>query len=172
VTTGDAGDPEVLVAGVGNVLLGDDGFGVQVAHRLSTSPLPRGVRVAEFGVRALHLAFELMNPYEFVILVDAVSRGSAPGTLFVIEPTLEDTGEGPAPDAHSLHPAAVLRMARALGARIDHVRIVGCEPAELDERIGLSEAVERAVEDAVRIVHDLLKKRSAQQRWQSATGQE
>jgi hydrogenase maturation protease len=163
---------DVLVAGVGNVLLGDDGFGVQVAHRLSASPLPERVRVADFGVRALHLAFELMNPYESVILLDALARGAAPGTLFVIEPSLEGLDEGPAPDAHGLHPADVLRMARALGARLDHVRIVGCEPAELDERIGLSEPVERAVEEAVRIVHDLLRERPAQQGRQSATGQE
>ena len=161
-TDAEPGCPSgVLVVGVGNVLLGDDGFGVHVAQRLGASPLPAGVRVAEFGVRALHLAFELMNPYASVILVDAMSRGAAPGTLFVMEPSLEELDEGPVPYAHGLHPAAVLRMARALGARLDHIRIVGCEPAELDEHVGLSEPVRRAVDEAVGIVHGLLGERPA-----------
>jgi hydrogenase maturation protease len=170
VTTGpaSAAAPRTLVACVGNVLLGDDGFGVEVAARLSVSPLPPEVRVADFGVRALHLAFELLNPYERIVIVDAMSRGAEPGTLVVLEPSLLELDQVPLPDAHSLHPAAVLRIARSLGARLDHVRIVGCEPAELGERLGLSEPVERAVEAAVRIVHALVGGSPAEQQVKGA----
>jgi hydrogenase maturation protease len=145
-----------LVAGVGNVLLGDDGFGVEVARRLGAGPLPDGVRAVDFGVRGLHLAYELLEPYESVIVVDAVARGARPGTIFVLEPDDTELGEVDVPDAHGLHPAAVLRVARALGATLDRVRVVGCEPEDTSERIGLSPAVERAVGRAVRIVQDLL----------------
>ncbi len=164
---GVAPPARVLVAGVGNVLLGDDGFGVVVANRLLAAPLPPGVSVMEFGVRALHLAFELMNPYELVVLVDAMARGAAPGTVFVIEPSLDELDDGLLPDAHGLHPAAVLRMARALGARTDHIRIVGCQPAKLEEHIGLSAPVQMAVEESVRIVHDLLRERPAEEQAQA-----
>jgi len=153
-----------LVAGVGNVLLGDDGFGVEVAHRLRGVPLPADVRVEDFGVRAIHLAYELLEPYDAVVLVDAMSRGAAPGTLFVVEPDAASAtapAEPPdVPDAHGLHLAAVLRFARELGARVDHVRIVGCEPARLDEGIELSPSVTGAVAEAVRIVQELVADRS------------
>lgn len=145
-----------LVAGIGNVLLGDDGFGVEVARRLRLHPLPEGVRVEDFGVRALHLAYELLEPYEAVVLVDAMARGDAPGTVCVLEPHVAELGDADVPDAHGLHPAAVLRIARELGANVERVRVVGCEPEDVEEGIGLSPSVERAVEQAVRIVHDLL----------------
>jgi hydrogenase maturation protease len=147
-----------LVAGVGNVLLGDDGFGVEVARRLRLQSLPDGVRVEDFGVRALHLAYELLEPYEAVVLVDAMARGEPPGTVCVLQPDVAELCEAEAPDAHGLHPAAVLRIARELGADVGRVRIVGCEPEDLDEGIGLSPSVERAVDQAVRIVHQLLSK--------------
>jgi len=145
----------VLVAGLGNVLLGDDGFGVEVARRVSATALPEGVRVADFGVRALHLAYELFEGYDRVVLVDAVARGAPAGTLFVIEPDVSGVGEPTAPDAHGLGPAAILRIARELGARVDGVRVVGCEPETLEEGIGLSAPVESAVPEAVRIVREL-----------------
>jgi hydrogenase maturation protease len=148
--------PRRLVAGVGNVLLGDDGFGVEVARRLRAGPLPDGVRVADFGIRALHLAYELLEPYDAVVVVDAVARGGRAGTVVVLEPDVAELEAADAPDAHGLHPAAVLRIARALGASLDRVRVVGCEPADVSERIGLSAPVERAVDHAVRIVQDLL----------------
>ncbi len=145
-----------LVAGLGNVLLGDDGFGVEVARRLQASPLPdRGVRIEDFGVRAIHLAYALLDPYDAVILVDAMPGGAAPGTLFVVLPDAHAI-ERELPDGHALHPATVLRVARELGARLDHIRIVGCEPQQLEEGIGLSPPVEAAVEEAVHIVHELL----------------
>jgi hydrogenase maturation protease len=151
----------VLVAGLGNVLLGDDGFGVEVVRRLRAAALPEGVRVEDFGVRALHLAYELLEPYERVVLVDAAARGEPAGTLFVIEPDVVDLGEPVAPDAHGLTPAAVLRIARELGARLDGLRVVGCEPATIEEGIGLSAPVENAVPEAVRIVLRLLEGVSA-----------
>jgi hydrogenase maturation protease len=146
------------VAGVGNVLLGDDGFGIEVVRRLGTGDpaLSRGVRVADYGIRALHLAYELCEPYDQVILVDAMSRGAPPGTLFVLAAEVDVFGPGVLPDAHDLHPATVLRVALELGARLDRVRVVGCEPASVAEGIGLSPVVEHAVGEAVRVVHELL----------------
>jgi len=157
------GARRVLVAGVGNVLLGDDGFGVAVVRRLLSGgdPLPSWARVADFGTRAVHLAYELLEDYDGLILVDAMARGRKPGSVFVFEPAgaeLDATGlEAPMLDAHSLHPAAVLRMACGLGARLRWVRVVGCEPADLEEGIGLSEHVERAVEAGAKLVRHLLR---------------
>jgi hydrogenase maturation protease len=147
-----------LVAGVGNVLLGDDGFGVEVVRRLRTGDLASSerVRVADFGIRALHLAYELCEPYDVVILVDAMSRGAAPGTLFVLAADVDLVGPDVLPDAHDLHPATVLRMALELGAHLDRVRVVGCEPESVAEGIGLSPIVEGAVDEAVRVVQLLL----------------
>ncbi len=149
--------PNVLVAGVGNVLLGDDGFGVEVVRRLVATELPSDrVRVADFGIRALHLAYVLCEPFDLVVLVDAMSRGAEPGTLFVLAADVGELGEEVLPDAHELHPATVLRVARELGASLGRVHVVGCEPASLEEGIGLSPAVDRAADEAVRLVHQLL----------------
>ena len=147
-----------LVAGVGNVFLGDDGFGVEVARRLSAMQLPDGVRVADFGIRGVHLAYQLLDGYDTLILVDAVARGESPGTVSVIEPSLEPRtpAQDPLMDAHSMDPAAVLALVRHLGGRLDRVLLVGCEPAALEEGMGLSEPVERAVEEAALLVQRLV----------------
>ena len=148
--------PTVLVAGVGNVFLGDDGFGVEVARRLlATGGLPPDVKVADFGIRGVHLAYELCDGYELAILVDAVPRGEEPGTLFVIEPDPEPD-EAPPLDAHGMDPAAVLSLLGVLGGHVERVLVVGCEPATADERIGLSPPVEAAVAPAVNLVQDLI----------------
>jgi hydrogenase maturation protease len=166
----------ILVAGVGNVLLGDDGFGVEVARCLLAEPatLPAAARVVDFGTRAVHLAYELLEGYDGVVLVDAMARGEAPGTVFVFEPDLAPVAEdaagalldAPMMDAHSMHPAAVLRMALGLGARLPFVRVVGCEPADIDPAfegsIGLSAPVLDAVERAARVVRDLVQVRAAE----------
>ncbi|MDQ3693541.1 MAG: hydrogenase maturation protease [Chloroflexota bacterium] len=155
--------PRLLVAGVGNIFLGDDGFGVAVAQRLLAETVPTSVRVADFGIRGVHLAYELLNGYASFILIDATPRGGAPGTLYVIEPDLDGAApvafnEAPSPavDAHSLDPAAVFAMLKALGGEIERVLIVGCEPATVAEGIGLSEPVVRAVDEAVKVVRELI----------------
>ncbi len=151
--------PLILVAGIGNIFLGDDAFGVEVATRLSTEELPDGVRVVDAGIRARHLAYELLDGrYDTAILVDAVSRGGPPGTLYVIEPEL-DSGRPEPPaafDGHSMNPEAVLGFLAAVGRPSTRIVIVGCEPACIDERMGLSPPVAAAVDEALAVVRGLL----------------
>jgi hydrogenase maturation protease len=151
----------VLVAGVGNVFLGDDGFGVEVARRLSTLDLPDGVTVADYGIRGMHLAYDLAGAgHELTIMVDATARGGEPGTVYVIELDLPDPDEtgGPAPllDAHGMQPDVVMGLVAVLGDTPGRVLLVGCEPASLDHRMSLSEPVARAVDTAVTAVLDLI----------------
>ncbi|HWV37272.1 MAG TPA: hydrogenase maturation protease [Vulgatibacter sp.] len=143
-----------LVAGVGNVFLGDDGFGVEVVRHLQPKDVPDGVRVEDFGIRGVHLAFDLLEPPGLLVIVDAVSRGAAPGTLFVIEPDLD--GPLPVADNHSMDVHAVFTQVRAMGGMLPPVRIVGCQPAFLGERMGLSPPVEAAIEPAAALVHKIL----------------
>src|SRR5438128_9638787 len=121
----------VLIAGVGNIFLGDDAFGVHAVRRLATRPLPEGIRVIDFGIRGIDLAYALLEGYEAAILVDAVPRGGKPGTLYVLEPDQESLQD--ATDAgwagHRLDPMNVLRLVRALGGPRPILRLVGCEPA-------------------------------------------
>lgn len=148
---------EILVAGIGNLFLSDDGFGCEVARRLAGIALPAGVRVRDYGIRGLDLAYALSDGLAAAILVDALPRGAAPGTLFVLEPEVppgELPAGGPAAllSGHGLDPATVLRLARVLGPATARVRLVGCEPLLLEEGMALSEPVERAVEGAVALV--------------------
>jgi hydrogenase maturation protease len=150
----------VLVAGIGNIFLGDDGFGVEVARRLAGGRLGAHVVVEDFGIRGVHLALELASgAYDGAILVDAVSRGGDPGTLYAIEAHTEGEQDelqaDVPPDAHSLTPSAVLAWVRRLGGQRGRILIVGCEPASLDESIGLSDQAAAAVDGAVRMVCDL-----------------
>jgi hydrogenase maturation protease len=146
---------KTLVAGVGNVFLGDDGFGVEVVRRLATDTLPNGTRVADFGIRGLHLAYHLLDGFDTLILVDAMARGKEPGTLYVFEPE-PDAPARASIDAHGLDPASVLATVRALGGTIGKTIVVGCEPATLEEGMGLSAPVERAVEEAADLVRRIL----------------
>lgn len=139
----------VLVAGVGNVFLGDDGFGVAVADRLADEPLPEGVRVVDYGVRGVHLAYELLDGYDALVLVDAVPMGEVPGTVALLRP--EEVGEAPLVDAHGMGPDAVLATVARLGGRIPQVFVVGCQPAEVGEGMGLSVPVAEAVPGAARL---------------------
>jgi hydrogenase maturation protease len=155
----------VLVAGIGNIFLGDDAFGVEVVRRLAGAKFPEGVRVTDFGIRGFDLAFALLDGYETTILVDACPRGQPPGTLYVIEPELVSTSspeEGAAAaDAHSMNPLNVLRLATSMGGPLKRVLLVGCEPATLgpeEGQMGLSETVEAAVGDAVKLVGSLIQK--------------
>lgn len=151
----------VLVAGIGNIFLGDDGFGVEVIRRLVNRPLSDGVRVVDFGIRGFDLAYALAEGPERTILVDACPRGEAPGTVYVVEPDLAAL-DGPEPsmlDAHTMNPLHVLRLARSLGAALVNLQLVGCEPATFgppEGQLGLSEPVEAAVDRAVTVIESLL----------------
>lgn len=147
----------VLVAGIGNVFLGDDGFGVEVVRRIDPADVPAGVEVADYGIRGVHLAYDLLDGhYDTLVMVDAVPVGEAPGTLAVIDATGHaDTTEPGTVDAHTMSPDVVLRALRHLGGGVGRVFVVGCRPAVLVERIGLSEPVAAAVDEAVRVTLDV-----------------
>jgi hydrogenase maturation protease len=153
----------VLVAGIGNVFLGDDAFGVETARVLAGRPLPGHVEVVDVGVRGVHLAYQLLDGYDTLILVDATARGGPPGTLYVIEHESAAPAEpAHAPlDGHRMTPDAVLALLDTLcagtGARPPRrTLVVGCEPAGVAEGMGLSTPVAGAVPQAVRLVEDLL----------------
>lgn len=153
--------PRILIAGVGNIFLGDDGFGVEVARRLLAIGVPAGVRVVDFGIRGLDLAYALQDGYETTILVDAYPHGQTPGTVSIVEPDLDELSrqQGDFVQPHAMHPVNVLRMASAMNGSLRRVLVVGCEPADLggDEgRIGLSEAVEIAVAEGVNRIDALI----------------
>jgi len=147
----------VLVVGVGNVLHGDDGFGVEVVKRLGKRRLPPGVDVAETGIGGIHLVHELMAGYDALVVVDAVDRDRPPGTVMVIDAEVIDVGELPVDERHDLladmhlaTPERALMVAEAAGVLPERTVIVGCQPAEVDTLgIGLSPEVTRAVDDAV-----------------------
>jgi hydrogenase maturation protease len=151
-----------LIACLGNIFLGDDGFGVEVARRLADEELPDGTQVTDSGIRGMHLAYDLARGWDTTILVDAADRGEAPGTVYVIEPAPGQpagTGAGLAEsmllDAHGMQPDVMLGMAGMLGAEAGQVLMVGCQPATLAEGIGLSTPVAAAVDEAVRVVMEL-----------------
>jgi hydrogenase maturation protease len=145
----------IFVVGVGNIFLGDDGFGLEVVSRLLRRPRPAGVRVEDFGIRGVHLAYALLDGYDLVILVDTVDLGDKPGTVAVLEPELGSAGEV-LPDAHDLDPVAVLGLLADLGGSVGRMLVVGCQPAQLGEQMGLSVPVEAAVDEAVRLVEELV----------------
>jgi hydrogenase maturation protease len=153
----------VLVAGIGNIFLSDDAFGVEVATRLSGRALPDGVRVEDYGIRGLHLAYDLLEGYDALVLVDAVPMGDPPGTLAVIEPepmTLSPSspksGTTPDIDAHTMSPDIVLTTLTRLGGSVDRIVIVGCQPGNLDEGIGLSPSVQGGVAAAVELCLEVI----------------
>lgn len=153
----------ILVAGVGNIFMADDGFGPQAAAALVGRAFPDGVHVADFGIRGMDLAYRMLDGYDTVVLLDAAPRGEAPGTLSVIEPDLGSLPAHGAPEAHAMDPVKVLALARALGdGQLPRVLVVGCEPQvcmngdEPDVVVGLSEPVSEAVERAVPFVESLV----------------
>jgi hydrogenase maturation protease len=162
-TTSAAPNGRILVAGIGNIFFGDDGFGGAVAHRLAGSALPDGVTVRDFGIRGLDLAYALNEGYDAAILIDAMPRGGTPGTVYVVEPDAPEMSSGvAAPDAHSMDPVRVLELARSFGGLPPRVLIVGCEPesAVLGEPAGdalfsLTPSVAAAADEAVRVVRAL-----------------
>jgi hydrogenase maturation protease len=164
----------MMIAGVGNIFLGDDGFGVEVASRLASAGLPDWVRVADYGISGMHLAYDLAEGFETTIMVDATPRGGEPGTVYVMEldpggsaapsaSAAPQAGRGiPLLDGHGMQPDVVFGMLNLLGAEAGRVLLVGCEPASTDERIGLSEPVTAAVDEAVRVVLDLVRAAEAE----------
>ncbi|MEV6825173.1 hydrogenase maturation protease [Amycolatopsis sp. NPDC051102] len=147
--------PRVLVAGVGNIFLGDDGFGVEVVKELAGTDLPDWVQIADYGIAGMHLAYDLLGGYDTTILLDATPHGRPPGTLSLIEADTEDLATASI-DAHGMQPEAVFRLLRLLGGDAGRVLIVGCEPGCVDEGIGLSPEVAAAVPAAVRAVTELV----------------
>ena len=145
----------ILVAGVGNVFLTDDGFGVAVVEQLARREVPPNVIVRDFGIRGIHLAYELLEPYDLVVLVDAMHRDGPPGTLYVVEPDTARDEDGPVSmDAHDLAPEAVLAMVPKLGGEVGRVIVVGCEPEDVSAGMSLTAAVAAAVPAAVELVLD------------------
>jgi len=154
--------PRILVAGIGNLFLGDDGFGVEVVRRLiSRGGLPAAARVVDFGIRGLDLAYALQDGYEITILVDAFPHGKTPGTVSIVEPDTSEIAAAPNSlvEAHSMNPINILRMASAMNGSLNRILLVGCEPAFLGGEegfMGLSEPVEAAVEEAVHATEALV----------------
>ncbi len=148
-----AGEHRVLVAGIGNVFRTDDGFGPEVARRLARLPWPDGVRVVDSGIRGLHLAYDLLDPWDALVMVDALPDRGAVGTVHLVEIGAEHVGSGARVDAHSMDPATVLATLGALGGRLPaRTLLVGCQVAETGEGMGLTPVVEAAVDEAVRTV--------------------
>jgi hydrogenase maturation protease len=160
-----AESPSVLIAGIGNIFLGDDAFGVEVAQRLAGRKLPERVKVVDFGIRGFDLAYALLDRFDVTILVDACPRGGAPGTLYVIEPDLNVSARDAAEagqttlDAHSMNPMNVIRMAKSMGGELKRILLVGCEPLTLgpeEGAMGLSEPVAAMVEEAANRIESLV----------------
>ncbi|MEW5979386.1 MAG: hydrogenase maturation protease [Acidobacteriota bacterium] len=157
--------PRVLVAGIGNIFFGDDAFGVEVARRLSARELPDGVRVVDFGIRSLDLAYAILDNYDLTILVDATPRGQSPGTLYAIEPEVEEESCQEANrtvvEAHSMDPVQVLRLAKSMDGHLTgRILLIGCEPeqftAEAEGQMGLSRTVQVAADRAVLLIESLV----------------
>lgn len=148
----------VLVAGIGNIFLTDDGFGVEVINRLDRSQLPDDVDVADFGIRGVHLAYELLDDrYDTLIMVDALPLDGPPGTLAVLDATEAAARTGASTvDAHSMSPDVVLRTLHGLGGHIDRVLVVGCRPQETYAGIALSPPVAAAVDRALPVLTELI----------------
>jgi hydrogenase maturation protease len=159
--------PRILVAGIGNIFLGDDAFGVEVVRKLVERAWPENVSVVDFGIRGFDLTMALLEEIDLVILVDAAPRGGQPGSLYVIEPDAGErdnlTADEPLLDPHSLDPVKVLRMVKTMGGGPRRVFVVGCEPenvgSDLDWDVtpGLSEPVQQALDRAVELVESLIR---------------
>jgi hydrogenase maturation protease len=157
----------VLVAGIGNIFLSDDGFGSEVARRLVARPMPDGVRVVDYGIRGMHLAYDLLEGYDALVVIDAVPGTGAPGELSVLTVGPDDLEEAEF-DAHGMAPVAVLASLGQLGGSLPPTYIVGCRPADVGEGIGLTPAVAAAVDGAVALVDDVLREQLGRQRQPSA----
>ncbi len=163
-----------LVAGVGNVFLRDDAFGVEVARLLAQRPWPEGVEIADFGIRGVHLVYELLNGCDLFVLLDAAQGGHEPGTVTVLEVEPAAAAPGAAiMDAHDLTPDAIFAMLAAMGGHPGRSLVVACEPADLSAGMGLSDPVRAALPHAVSAVQEILEqqqKEGAQHAGQAGQG--
>lgn len=144
-----------LVAGVGNIFLRDDAFGSELARRLATEALPDGVQVVDYGIGGIHLAYDLLDGVDLLVLVDALPRGEAPGTLTMLAADQSDLARTGV-DSHAMDPAAVLANVRSLGGRVPPTLVVGCEPDDTTDGMGLTPTVAASIEPAVALVHRVL----------------
>jgi hydrogenase maturation protease len=152
-----SGAPRVLVAGIGNVFRGDDGFGPEVARRLSGLPWPDGVRVVDYGIRGLHLAYDLLDPWDVLVMIDAIPDRGRVGTVAVLEIGAGHVGRGTQVDAHGMDPATVLATLAALGGRLPpRTLLIGCQVAETGDGMGLTPLVGAAVGEAADAVCSLV----------------
>ncbi len=145
----------VLVAGIGNVFLSDDGFGCEVVRALRSVPLPDGVEVVDYGIRGMHLAYDLLAGYDALVVVDALPGDGDPGDLAVLEVGPDDLGTAEL-DAHGMAPVSVLASLGQLGGTLPPTYVVGCRPADVSEGMGLTPTVARAVPAAVALVAEVL----------------
>jgi hydrogenase maturation protease len=145
----------VLVAGIGNIFLSDDGFGPEVARRLAERPLPSGVKVVDYGIRGMHLAYDLLEGYDGLVIVDALPRRGAPGDIVVLEVGPDDLGDGDF-DAHGMEPVSVLASLGSLGGELPPTYVVGCEPSTVQDGMGLTPVVEAAIDRAIDAVIGVL----------------
>ena len=155
-------EQRILIAGIGNIFFGDDAFGVELAQRLSRRRLPDGVEVIDFGIRGIDLAYALLDNYAAAILLDATSRGEAPGTLYLIEPdaaTLDGLSFSGV-ETHNVDPVQVLAMVNAFGGCPPRLWLVGCEPASFEAQdndvVSLSAPVRAALPAAMEMVEVLM----------------
>jgi hydrogenase maturation protease len=154
----------ILIACIGNIFLGDDGFGCEVARSLAPRTWPENVKVVDFGIRGFDLTYALLDGYDVTIFVDATPRGNEPGTLYTIEPELDEVENiktSEMVDAHSMNPMKVLSLVKSMGGQFKKILLVGCEPATFgpeEGQMGLSEPVAAAVPEAVRIIESLVTK--------------
>jgi hydrogenase maturation protease len=153
---------QILIACIGNIFLGDDGFGVEVARRLTGRPLPPEVILRDFGIRGVDLTYALLEPYKLVILVDACPLGGEPGDVYLIEPDPAGVNVPGQLEAHAMNPVNVLQTVKSMGGPLSRILIVGCEPADLgsDEegKLGLSEPVSAAIDEAICLIEMLVSK--------------
>jgi hydrogenase maturation protease len=145
----------VLVAGIGNIFLTDDGFGPEVVRRLVGRDLPDGVKVVDYGIRGMHLAYDLLEGYDGLVIIDAMARQGQPGDVEVLEVGPEDLGAGEF-DAHGMEPVSVLASLATMGGELPPTFVVGCQPADVADGMGLTLPVEAAVEPAITAVMAVL----------------
>lgn len=146
----------ILVAGIGNIFLGDDGFGSEVVRNAEIPRDDSRVRVIDYGIRGMHLAYDLLEDWDTLVLVDAVPSRGNPGTLHVFQADHESDSATPGIDGHSMDPAAVFASLRALGGNPPYTVVVGCEAGSVEEGIGLTEPVAKAVPRAARAVEEIV----------------